>query len=251
MMLDLEKIGFRITDREIDLLKFLLEMKFAHIEHLYKIFYWNENSKGDSYARERLRLLMKSGFVKSKIVSLGDPHLYFATPAAVRMISKKNLEWNPIPPMRGIDYRVLDHDLMVLESRAAFEVKGISQDWISDRRLYYDLFGKGGGFLNENIPMEDRIPFPQRDLVPDGIFRSRKTGHRVAFELENTRKSQQRYQQKLLHYRYLIEGPTRYLDKVVWVTTRKGLYQHFQTMTSPCRNIFSVFSFEQIRKGEF
>jgi len=247
----LQKMGFRITDREIDLLKFLVEMKFAHLKHLYKIFYWSEDSKGDSYARERVRLLIRAGLIKSKIISIGDPHLYFATPLGVRMIQKKNLEWNPIPPIRGIDYRVFDHDIMVLDSRMSFEVKGIAQEWISDRRMYFELFGKGEASSHELVRSEGFIPFPKRDLVPDGVFRSKKTGHRVAFELENTRKSKQRYHEKLLHYRYLIEGPTKYLDKVVWVTSRKNLYQQFLTMTLPFQNIFSVFSLDQIRQGEF
>ena len=60
--------GFRLTDRELDILEFVLEMKFSTLEELHAKFFkvtkWGSTSNSLIWARQRIFQLVKSEFVQ-------------------------------------------------------------------------------------------------------------------------------------------------------------------------------------------
>jgi hypothetical protein len=72
------QLGFRLTGRELDLLEFVLDQKFAGIDAMYQRFYAVENSKSQRYAAERVQLLRRHGFLRAENVYT-EPKLFYLT----------------------------------------------------------------------------------------------------------------------------------------------------------------------------
>jgi len=177
-----------LTTRDLEIIQFIIEMKFAAIEDVFERFFkvtQNQSAaKSDLWARKRLLQLEQSKFLKAHKLHQEKTTFYTATLKAyyalsiifpAKLICKPNL---------SIDTRTYWHDKIVLKLRLALESRLKITNWLSDRKLrsFPDLTGGLSGVY-----------------VPDGIY-TLPSGESVAFELEIARKAKARYEQKVDKY---------------------------------------------------
>lgn len=182
----------RLTERDLDLFRFVLEMKFASLEDLHRKFFRRlpngEESHSLGWAQERLGQLKKAGYLSAQFSFSESARLYTATMQAYRAVEANDPSGEWVKPVGGFDLRLFDHDRFVIQSRLELEEKAGATDWISDRRLRQGcgiIFGLSA------------------ESVPDGIY-TLPSGARVAFELEATQKAKNRYREKIARYARLM-----------------------------------------------
>ncbi len=128
-------LPLRLTPREIDLLEFVLDQKFASLDALYVRFYQGVSSKSSRYAYHRLQLLKKHGFLRAKRVYTEPGSVYLASPLAHSTVQSlrpdRTISW----PTEEIDLRTFEHDRRVTLCRVAREKNREVKDWLSERRL--------------------------------------------------------------------------------------------------------------------
>ena len=72
-------MNFKITEREQEILRFILEMKFASVDQIYEKFFQLEDSKSSRYAYERVQKLVKAGFLVAQKIHTEDKTYYLIT----------------------------------------------------------------------------------------------------------------------------------------------------------------------------
>jgi hypothetical protein len=177
--------NLKISSRDLQVLEFILDMKFASREELFERFYSrtreNEPAKSNLYALERLALLERHGFLKG-VQSFSETTKYFIATEKAYITLNQKLEMDKLPkPVGSIDQRIFLHDKLVLKARVEFERAFPEGKWFSDRRLRSGMAAMFG------LPSA---------MIPDAIYEF-PTGERVAFELENAPKGKSAYQEKI------------------------------------------------------
>ncbi len=181
------KEGLRITARDLEILKFVLEMKFSIIPDIQMKFFCcgqnGQSSKSLIWTKQRIQKLVAVDFLKFEHqASIKNPIV--ATPKGYFFLKNSLSKSELCRPLFSIDNRTFEHDLQVSKLRIQMECTEKASDWISERQLC-DNSEYSNYFSNE--------------YRPDGIYTS-ETGQKVAFELEIARKSKSRYQQKIRRY---------------------------------------------------
>ena len=201
--------NIRLTKRDEEIFRFLMDQKFATLEAIYFRFFDRRKSPFDPLpvnlfvTRQRLLLLQKFGFVSVDRVPSEAKSLYLLGPRGFQ-----NLKWHGkkiayAPPTKSVDFRNYLHDMKVTYCRVALEREGKALDWYPERRIRTN-----GYYVNG-----ERVPLT---VIPDGIFLSSK-GERVVFEIESSGRRQSRFDQKAREYRSLIGQEL--IHRVIWVAT--------------------------------
>lgn len=226
----------RVTNRELELLKFLSVMKFSSFEVLWKRFYFELRdgtlSKSDVYADERISALLKLGLIKKSEITIYGMHLYTLSNRGFSFL-EKILGPNVTPkPPASIDLKHFTHDFEVLLLRELLERNSKSFRWISERELLRgDLqfsFKKKFGF--------------EQSFAPDAILEFEESGL-TAIELEISPKSKSRYQEKILRYVGLIRDQVNDksgLKQVNYYCITDQAYRALQRETSFYQEHFAV-----------
>ena len=207
--------GVVLADRDILMMRFVYDMKVVHLEHVYNKFFNFEGSKSDKYAYKRVRRLEDDGYIFRSTVGTSNRKFLGLTPTGIKILEGKypNEDF-PSRSHQFIDYRNLDHDLLVIKCREHLEEKGKAVKWISEQSLRINIPRENYGFTLAGRTANYNIP--------DGIFVDNKNV-RWAFELERSVKKASRLVMKLktLVYESLLEGCL--WDKVFFVVTSDGL----------------------------
>jgi hypothetical protein len=163
-------------------------MKFADLNSLHQKFFSTlqsgERSKSDWWARERLGLLKRHGFLISKRATFTGVGYYLATDLAHTALSNMRSFRTFVRPLTEIDVRTFEHDRRIVEARLALERLGRAVNWAPERRLKSELA------LNMGLP---------RQYQPDAIYWN-KLQEPMAFELEVSVKGKDRYADKIRKY---------------------------------------------------
>lgn len=227
------KSKLKTTSRDLDIIYFILEMKFSNIQLIHQKFFsttrFGLKSCSFDYTRQRLSELVKYGLIE-KVDTFLKTGLYQTTQKGYFLLCNSNLQ-RPIPkPSFGVDFRTLDHDLKVSNIRVELEQCDRATNWISERSLCEDEMYRSL-FTNE--------------FRPDAIY----TGHdgsKVAFELELSRKSKDRYKQKLNRYIQVMTNPAedcRIFEKIHYVFKDLKLLEYVKSETQLYQPLFN-FSLE-------
>ncbi len=177
-----------LTTRDLEVIEFIIEMKFAAIEDVFEKFFKvlqdQTQAKSTLWTRKRLLQLEQGKFLKAHKLHQEKTTYYTATFKGCYALSNICPEKTICKPIGGFDSRTYGHDKTVLKCRLALESQWNVTNWISDRKLktFPDF---AGGLSNQ--------------YVPDGIFTT-QSGQKVAFELEIARKAKSRYQDKIRKY---------------------------------------------------
>jgi hypothetical protein len=179
-----------LTERDLEIVRFILNMKFASVADIHQKFFKQRKDGGIStsewYARERLRELLMEGYINCTRYRFENKCYYVGTKYGYQLIEKNCCSESTAKPIDRIDVRTFDHDINVMKSRLLLEEHDKVSSWLSDRQLkaHYDHF------FRKN---------KSRDSAPDGVYKS-LGGKIIAFEYEIAQKSKRRYQDKVRRY---------------------------------------------------
>jgi hypothetical protein len=226
--------GFRLTDRELEVLIFVLEMKFASVEALYRRFFRSKDSSSNRYAYERLNLLRKHGYLTPIRIHTEAVTYYVATRLARETLQGSFVDRCFVKPPPGIDVRCFEHDKRVLTCRVEREIGGNARDWTSERALKHDWTK-----ATNNLA---------REFMPDAIFTNRR-GERVAFELELSPKTTDRYLRKVQQFAQIVSIPEALFHRVLFVTCSRWVRETLTRLCRPYGDAIFVVPYEEIIGG--
>lgn len=223
----------KTTSRDLEIIHFILEMKFSSIDVVHEKFFsttrFGLKSRSLDYTRQRLGDLIRYGLIE-KVDTFLKTGLYQTTQKGYFLLRNSNFERPTPKPIFGVDIRTFDHDLKVSNIRVELEKNEKAIDWISERSLCEDERYRSL-FTNE--------------FRPDAIYRC-PDGSKVAFELELSRKSKDRYKQKLNRYIQVMTNPienNRIFEKVHYVFKDLKLLEYVKSETQLYQPLFN-FSLE-------
>jgi hypothetical protein len=227
--------GFELQVRDYEILRFILEQKFASLEAIYFRFFDARKAETDPLpknlwtTRQRLSKLRAFALLKTeKVLSSGKAH-FLITSLGYKILSHHVKGHIAIKPTKEIDFSLYEHDSRITMVRALTEAKKKSTRWYSEKWL------KASPIYIDN---KYKYIF-EKDLRPDAVFLNSK-GERIAFELEMSRKGRTRLEEKIHLYDDLLKSRRRYgdesggqdeykvLDKVWFVTTKPSVHRHLQ-----------------------
>ena len=133
----LQKKQHTLTQRDYEVLIFLIEMKFASLDEINFKFFKNYSSDGKSvantYVIKRLAQLIKAGFLNSTRAFDATKRLFYPNLKAYLLLTKLFPEKKLVRPSGNIDGRTVVHDYYLLVLRLKLESAGKASGWISDR----------------------------------------------------------------------------------------------------------------------
>lgn len=224
----------QITDRDFEIINFVLAMKFSSIQSIHQKFFKRKKdgstSDNEWYARERLRQLIEMGYISTVRYRFEQKNYYIATKHGYDLIYYMLPTATPAKPIQQIDVRTFDHDIQLMKSRLLIEEFENVTSWQSDRQLkcqYPDYFEARGS----------------RDAAPDGVYNS-ASGKVIAFEYEIAQKSKKRYLDKIHKYVSCIRNKTKLdgprYDLVRFVCEKECVYKTLVEMTSIYNQYFAI-----------
>lgn len=225
--------GFRLTDREKEILKFILEMKFASIDELYFHFFQINRDGTESvsqlYTKERISILKKAGFLDAKRITTENKYYYVGTKLAYDYLKNVTTLDEICEPLNALQAQNFIHDLYVLHSRIILSRSLKIQKWTSEKAL---------------IDSDEFKNVFTREFRPDGLYRD-SNNQGVAFELENTLKSKERTIKKIRRYVELLrnESDVRNFDKVHYVCTKPAIFKSIKEHTEAYESFFRIDCF--------
>lgn len=227
--------GIILSERDLSILLFLLDMKFASIKDIFEKFFSvtleGEVAKSNVWTIGRLQQLEKAGLIKS-VHSFSDRRKYFmATVKAYRVVSER-MDLDLISkPLNTIDLNTFEHDKAVLESRIILENKRAATCWISDRQLRSSAELAGGLTAK---------------YIPDGIYTNIENV-RVAIEIEIAIKSRSRYQDKIKKYLQVMRSQNvkhKTFDRVLYICDRERTVEYLRKETKIYGDLFEIKSYK-------
>lgn len=224
----------QLTQRDFEIINFVLAMKFASIQEIHHRFFKRKRdgsfSENEWYARERLRMLIEMGYLRTVRYRFEQKNYYVATKHGYELIFYMKAGWMPPKPIAQIDVRTFDHDVQVMKSRLLLEEFESVTSWESDRQLkcqYPEYFQYQGS----------------RDSAPDGVYLS-ASGKTIAFEYEIAQKSRRRYRDKINKYHECLrrknnlDGPK--YDLVRFVCEKESVFKAITDATVIFKDYFVI-----------
>lgn len=228
--------SFRLTDRDVEILAFLLDQKFASLEQIYFKFFDTRAQvtdplpKGLHVTRQRMAVLRRAGLISTERVYSESRSLYLLTQSGFQLFRSRRPHDAFAQPMKSVDFRNYEHDTKVNDCRIAIERTGKVIKWIPERRLRMEGFESEFSF--RSLP---------RELVPDGIFISSK-GERIAFEIETTYRKKSRYEDKRDAFFSVMIGENQLIHRVFWVGFTDRIYSDLKEVAGRAEG-FSIESY--------
>ncbi len=219
-----------LMERDVSVLEFILEMKFASIndvfEKFFKVTLSGEKAKSKEWAMRRLQQLEKAGYVRGLHSFSEKMKFFLVTVKGYQVVKKWRPELDVLRPSLKIDHQTFDHDRFVLEARIMLENRRAASCWISDKRLRTNN-ELAGGLTNSN--------------VPDAIYVD-ENGKRVAFEFELSRKSNKDYLDKVKRYVGILRAgiEAKAFDKVIYVCAKAYSFEFLKRETQIYADLFEV-----------
>lgn len=164
-----------LTERDIQVMKYLNEHKFMTAGQIYDMF-WPDSKDSAGAGRHRLVKLETSGYVRKIYGTAKTPMLFLVTKKAIDVLKEKGWDFD-LREVKEIDENTVEHNLKLFNIRKVFERLGVC-DWQTERVF--------------------RSLETTRGWYPDAVFRLKK--YLFAVELENTFRSKPIYEQKFKWY---------------------------------------------------
>ena len=240
-----EKISLQVRDLEI--LRFCLEMKFADIESL-NFWFFDFKNLGLFAARKRIQKLEAGGFLKSTSMLSGTTKkFYLTTPKGYREILKgscptlqelsspsaeRYLGFSLPKPVTKLSVATFEHDLGVLKIRRLLEEQKRATQWRSERLLKAQAL-----MTTSNL---------KRDFMPDALFTS-KQGKIVAFEFENKPKTEAQLREKIFRLNAITERKDAPFEACLFVASTDNLKKKILSITNLIPGRFVVQSVDEVR----
>lgn len=230
-------VRLRLTHRDYEILRFLLDQKFASLEALYYRFFDHRVSvhapppKEYYVARQRLGLLKRAGLILSERVYSESKGVYLISQFGLKALEGKLPDSVYATPARDVDFRNYEHDKRVNLVRVVLERQKRVVQWWSERRLRMEGFRAPG--ISKELP---------ESLVPDGLFVNPR-GERIAVEIEASNRKQSRFQEKVNAYRSVMDPydpKSALIHKVLFVACTPSIQKKLGKVVSGRKNEFAL-----------
>ncbi len=230
---NLERVSLQCRDLEI--LRFCLEMKFSDIESLNLMFF-DPKSQDMFGARKRIQKIEAGGFLKSiSMLSGTTKKFYLTTPKGYREVIKET-SFETVPGVvTKLSIVTFEHDYGVLKTRMVLEKQGRASGWRSERLL--------------KTIAQVATKSLQRDFMPDGIFTS-KQGRVCAFEYENKPKSETQLREKIFRLKALMEQEKPVFEACLFIASTDNLKNRIKRLTDFAPSKFIVQSVNDLSQSQ-
>ncbi len=226
-----------LTDRDLDVLQLLVEMKFADSMQVKK-FCFDKTRTGslresDKYIKHRLGKLLKAGYLDYFLRPNGNDYIYKASRLGCDLLKSLRPAMSDLKLNTEIKVSEFNHDWHVTQSRYFLEKSGRATSWNSERAI------KARFNIFDGLAAK---------YIPDGLFIN-KLGELTAFELEISRKAKPRYEDKIQKYVSLIRSHFNEdikFRRVLYITQTDGVHKLLTEKTKIHSDIFKVESYEQL-----
>lgn len=218
--MELEIGRMRITERDKECVRFVVEQGFATIEQLWKVAW--KDQKNSSYTYNRVLSLEKFGFLKS--VKINDATMKVVTSTPKARIVTAELSHHPTP-VQGVSKDLVHHQLHLNELRILFHEKGLS-GWRSAECLAVDPTFKKLGSRH----------------VPDAFYISSR-GVRTAIEYDRTIRKKDRIKERLSLYLAELMSPDRNIDRLIYLVAPAYLKTYQQVFDQNFESVQGMFVF--------
>lgn len=223
--------GIWVQKRDLEVLRFCLEMKFADVESLNQVFF-DAESQDMFGARKRIQKLEAVGFLRSvSLLSGTAKKFYLTTPKGHRELLKVATSGVIPSPVSKLSVVTFEHDLGVLKSRLELQRQGRASNWRSERLLKSQVEAATGRL--------------KRDFMPDAIFTS-KHGKVCAFEYENKPKSENQLREKVFRLNALMAEKDPVFEACLFIASTENLKNKIKKMTDLIPNKFVVQSKDEL-----
>lgn len=169
MMRDAGARRVELTERDLGVLEFILEMKFARVRDVFQKFFKTtlsaEEAKSEAWAKKRLHQLVQARFLRVTYSHLDSERYFTTTLKAYNALATTSPSRTMTKPARGFDHRTLLHDRLVIDFRLELELSLGEVHWISDRRLKSQA-AADYGLNSANVP-DGIYRMPNSDVVAD------------------------------------------------------------------------------------
>ena len=207
-----KKIKIRLTDRDLEIFRFLFENRLATSADVAKELFKNESGRS---ARARLKKLIDCGYVSRGLtVDLEKIYFYFLTHKALKKIYPDN---QFSEGMRLMSPNLL-HDYTLLKVRNMFKKSQIIHSYYTENMIAVDVIqDEIGGIFNKNYGQNFR---------PDAIFVTETETKKFhnAVELEMHSKSIQAYRDKIHSY-----YENKSINTVVFISRSESIQKKVMT----------------------
>jgi hypothetical protein len=231
--------GFRIQNRDVDVLLFLATMKFADASQVmracFKVTRDQRIREAVSYVRRRLQILMKEGLLVSIRSPLDFRMLYRISNSGFTALASFRPDLDLTKTGGEIRISELKHDLLVTDSRIFLEGTGRAKDWISEKeiRSRIDAF--------QDLPAR---------FIPDGAF-TNLLNETTLFELELSRKALSRYDEKIEKFAQIANSlfeESYSFKRVLFFCSSGSVEKILREKTRIHGDLFKVERFPEIQK---
>lgn len=226
----------RLTTRDLEILEFILTMKFSTLEDIHSKFFRitikGEISNSFWWAKDRVNQLLKAGYIQT-VKNVSIKVFYVLTKEGYYFLQNSEFKKLYCSPCYKIDIRILNHDWLIQKIRIHLENFYNVSNWQSERILGADS--------------KLRIILP-KEFRPDGIYLDAEN-RKIAFELEIARKSHKRYDEKIRRYISLMQDPSaefQAFEKVHVVCADVSVAKLWVDKTKIYRELFLVETVNQI-----
>lgn len=223
--------GIILSERDLDIIEFILEMKFSNVQHVFERFFKTTLSgapaKSQEWAVRRLQQLERFGLLKGTYAFSERAKFYLGTLKGYRIVLNKRFYKEAVKPSQSIDHATFVHDKLIIQARIMLENSGRATNWVSDRHLrsHINLFSDLKAYA-----------------IPDGIYINPE-GQKVAFEMERSKKTKEDYRKKISRYVAIMrvqDAKLRLFDRVLYVCEKESAIKFFSTETRIYGELFEV-----------
>ena len=178
-MYDKKKPRMIFQDRDLQMLKFIGEMKFAGIRALKLLFF--SNSSCASRCRIRISLLSRWNCISSVASAHSKEKYYYLKRQGRRLLDEHGLLYEEFRETKTFCLNVLKHTTLISDIRSQMESQGKIKFWVSEKELRESYMSQ---LASEEV------------YIPDGFFMDSQ-GKSFIFELELTQKSKKRIENRI------------------------------------------------------
>jgi len=167
----MKAIGYKLTERDVEILQFINLFGFCEMPHLDKRFGW---AKPRNY--QVVNRLVEAGLLRHERVFYGRHGIY--------RLTVKGAKFTGLPPLARIPLANYTHDVTLIEVYLRLRLAYPDAVWVSERALMQDKHADGVG---------------KRGHLPDGVL-VLPEGKQVAIEVELSMKGKERLEKILKGY---------------------------------------------------
>lgn len=232
----------KVTDRDLSILEFLLEMKFAGFEEIYEKFFPQAVNLFFGYShwsRDRMAKLRSHGLVRTFQFPESQRRYFLATDKGRSLLLRERPFLSPPWALKKPQFIHFEHDLMVLKVRLLLEKRNRVSKWISER------------FLKIEFGDTRDISFEKHN-IPDGIFQE-PNGKKVALEVEMGQKSLKKYQEKIRFLTTLLRSQRFQhfeFNEVYFLCKSKAVANKLKQETKIYGDLFKIETLEEFFKNQ-